>query len=138
MERRDASLDQHATGGETAGSGGYGDVYTSPEDQHIRPTHPLVDHPSASEALGLPRARGLLGDAIAYPGGFHCICKPQNRKVWVVISRAGSHRLPNHSHALLSIVHCRSCNATGRSSAKFVNSLPDGYLDDDPNHPDNR
>lgn len=78
-----------------------------------------------------------------FAGGFHCTCpesrKPLKLRAWVVISRAPEHRgLANYWSKKYSVVHCRTCWATGKSSAKLVAKLPDGYFSDDPQHPKNR
>ena len=48
-------------------------------------------------------------------GGFRCVCRDKSLRDWVVISRAGQHRLSNYYSRKSSLVHCKSCGATGRS-----------------------
>lgn len=61
--------------------------------------------------------------------GFHCECgerrKPLLSRKWVVISRAGRHRLPNYWSREVSIVHCQVCGATGRSKGRYIDLLGD-------------
>jgi len=49
----------------------------------------------------------------------------------VVVSRAPNHRLTNYTSKIYSIVHCPKCYATGKSSAKWVKDVPDGYFVDE-------
>ena len=71
-----------------------------------------------------------------YRGGFGCRCPERSRPVtdrkWVVVSRAGCHRLARYSSEVYSTVHCLSCGATGRSRSRYVGDLPDGEVGDGP------
>ena len=58
-------------------------------------------------------------------GGFRCVCKDKSLRDWVVISRAGQHRLSNYYSRKSSLVHCKSCGATGRSRGFYVKFLRD-------------
>lgn len=62
--------------------------------------------------------------------GFRCRCRESKRPLaersWIVVSRAGSHRLPGHTSKHYSVVHCLTCNATGRTKGKYVDRLADG------------
>lgn len=48
-----------------------------------------------------------------------------------MVSRAPNHRLTNYTSKIYSIVHCPKCYATGKSSAKWVKDVPDGYFVDE-------
>ena len=67
-----------------------------------------------------------------FGAGFRCRCSqrslPLTERSWVVVSRAGNHRLPNLSSKHYSVVHCKACNATGRTKGKYVDRPPDGDL----------
>jgi hypothetical protein len=62
-------------------------------------------------------------------GGVACRCKPPNRALWVVIQRNCNHSAFNgyrRTWSRYSAVHCRGCIGIWRTTAAYVDDLPDG------------